>query len=86
MGLPFRCRQKSAGYWTGGMNDGVEMRVIVIVDMRRDAIQQSSVLRVSKEGTLMAEDGGCGWPKEGAQSFVLCITEISQKASIVKKL
>lgn len=66
MGLPLSCRQESAGYWTGGMNDGVEMRVIVIVDMRSNAIQQSSVLRISEEGTFVAENGGCGWAKEGA--------------------
>lgn len=72
MGLPLSCRQQSAGYWTSGMNDGVEMRVIIVVDVRRDAVQQSSVLRISKQDTLVAEDRGCGWAKEGAQGFVLC--------------
>lgn len=71
MGLPFSCGQKSASYWTGGMNDGIEMRVIIIVDMRRNAIEQSSVLRISKKGTFMAEDRSCGWAKERAQRFML---------------
>lgn len=85
MGLPLSCRQESAGYWTGGMNDGIEMRVIVIVNMRRNAIQQSSVLRISKEGTLVAEDGCCGRAKEGAQGFVLYITWISHRLLLSSK-
>lgn len=58
------------------MNDRVEVRVIIIMDMRGDAIQQSSMLRIREKASLMAEDGGRGRSEERAQGFLLWIWSV----------
>lgn len=65
-GLPFSCCQQCAGHRAGGMDDCVEVCVIIIMDMRGDAVQESSMLGISEEGPLVAEDGCLGRPEEWA--------------------
>lgn len=53
------------------MDDRVQVRVIVVMDVRSDAVQKGSMLGISKKGTLVAEDRCRGRPKKGTQGFLL---------------
>lgn len=64
-------REQRAGDGAGGVDDGVQVRVVVVVDVRGDAVQQGGVLGVGELGAFVAEDGGRGGAEEGAEGFVL---------------
>lgn len=57
------------------MDDGVQVGVVVVVDVRGDAVEEGGVLGIGEEGALVAEDGGRGGAEEGAQcSMLRCVS------------
>lgn len=52
--LPLCHGEECTGDWTSGMDDSVEVGVIIVMNVGRDTVDQSSVLGVGLSRPLMA--------------------------------
>lgn len=56
--FPFGNGEEGAGYGAGGVDNGVKVCVVVVVDVGGDAVKEGCVLGVDAAFALVTEEGG----------------------------
>jgi len=69
--LPLCHGKESAGYGPSRVDDRVEVRVVVVMDMRRDTVDQGSMLGVRLLRPLVPQQSRGGLAEERTQGLVL---------------
>ena len=66
----FGVGEQGARDGAGGVDDGFEVRVVVVVDVAGDAVDEGGVLGVCFKLAMVAEEGGCRLAEEGLEGLV----------------